>query len=189
MAPRKAVDNPAEPRRSSRIADKPKSPVEAKPAPKARTKKGGKKREAEGDDEQNEKPLTKKVCSLRQVYLQKLIDTCGIIYLQAKGSSEENGEEHDQLPDDDDDEVAGLNINIGDLIPTVTLKNEKDLDVNLAELTAEKGLVLFLVPKADTRQSPLQFRSTVPLLSSGFSNIRSFSWLHETSVRLPGFVC
>ena len=64
MAPRKAVaDNSTERRRSSRIADKPKSLSEEKPAPKGRGKKGSKKRNAEGDDgEENAKPLAKKVC-------------------------------------------------------------------------------------------------------------------------------
>jgi len=41
-------------------------------------------------------------------------------------------------------------IDIGDLLPTLTLKNEKEEDVEVSTLTADKGLVLFLVPKADT---------------------------------------
>ncbi|KAF8512723.1 thioredoxin-like protein [Gautieria morchelliformis] len=132
MAPRKApVDTSTERRRSSRIADKPKSPVEEKAAPKPRVKKGGKKREADGDEEEeNGKPLPKK----------------------AKGSGDEDGEEQDELPDEGEDKV----LSISDLLPTVTLKNEKDEDVNVAELAAEKSLILFLVPKADTHQSTLQ---------------------------------
>jgi peroxiredoxin len=43
-------------------------------------------------------------------------------------------------------------IDIGDSLPTLTLKNEKDEDVEVSSLTADKGLVLFLVPKADTRE-------------------------------------
>lgn len=42
-------------------------------------------------------------------------------------------------------------LNIGDTLPETTLKNEKDEDVNVKEL-AEKGLVLFVVPKANTRK-------------------------------------
>ena len=42
-------------------------------------------------------------------------------------------------------------IDIGDVLPSYTLKNEKDEDVDVATLTAEKGVVIFLVPKADTR--------------------------------------
>lgn len=41
-------------------------------------------------------------------------------------------------------------LQIGDTIPEITLKNEKDEDVDVKEL-ASKGLVLFLVPKANTR--------------------------------------
>ena len=38
-------------------------------------------------------------------------------------------------------------------MPDLTLKNEKDEDVQVADLAAEKGVVFFLVPKADTRRS------------------------------------
>lgn len=44
-------------------------------------------------------------------------------------------------------------IDIGDSLPSLILKNEKDEDVDVATLTSEKGLVLFLVPKADTREA------------------------------------
>ena len=46
-------------------------------------------------------------------------------------------------------------IDIGDSLPSVILKNEKDEDVDVSTLTSEKGLVLFLVPKADTRRFPM----------------------------------
>ncbi|THU78927.1 alkyl hydroperoxide reductase/ thiol specific antioxidant/ Mal allergen, partial [Dendrothele bispora CBS 962.96] len=39
---------------------------------------------------------------------------------------------------------------IGDTLPSLTVKNEKGEDVEVATLTAEKGVVLFCVPKADT---------------------------------------
>ncbi|KAI8970895.1 thioredoxin-like protein, partial [Trametes punicea] len=41
-------------------------------------------------------------------------------------------------------------IDIGDVLPSYALKNEKDEDVDVATLAAEKGVVIFLVPKADT---------------------------------------
>ncbi|KAJ7438568.1 thioredoxin-like protein [Mycena galericulata] len=47
-------------------------------------------------------------------------------------------------------EAKLASIDIGDSLPTLTLKNEKDEDVEVSTLTADKGLVLFLVPKADT---------------------------------------
>lgn len=43
-------------------------------------------------------------------------------------------------------------VDIGDVLPALTLKNEKDEDIQIADLAAEKGVVLFLVPKADTRE-------------------------------------
>lgn len=42
-------------------------------------------------------------------------------------------------------------IDIGDSLPSLTLKNEKGEDVDVSTLTAEKGVIMFLVPKADTR--------------------------------------
>lgn len=55
------------------------------------------------------------------------------------------------MADDDEDVTPIKELDIGDILPSVTLKNEKEEDVNVADLVAEKGLVLFLVPKADTR--------------------------------------
>ena len=53
-------------------------------------------------------------------------------------------------------EAAALsNIDIGDSLPSYTLKNEKGEDVDVATLAAEKGVIFFLVPKADTRESSL----------------------------------
>jgi peroxiredoxin Q/BCP len=39
---------------------------------------------------------------------------------------------------------------IGGSLPTLTLKNEKCRDIQVADLANEQGVVLFLVPKADT---------------------------------------
>lgn len=38
-------------------------------------------------------------------------------------------------------------IDIGDSLPSLVLKNEKGEDVDVADLTSEKGVVMFLVPK------------------------------------------
>ncbi|KAJ7763040.1 AhpC-TSA-domain-containing protein [Mycena metata] len=59
---------------------------------------------------------------------------------KAEDEAEEDGEPAEKL----------ASIDIGDSLPTLTLKNEKDEDVEVSSLTADKGLVLFLVPKADT---------------------------------------
>ncbi|KAG9309658.1 thioredoxin-like protein [Chiua virens] len=45
---------------------------------------------------------------------------------------------------------APQNIEIGETLPSLVLKNEKGEVVDTASLTAENGAVLFLVPKADT---------------------------------------
>lgn len=42
-------------------------------------------------------------------------------------------------------------VNVGDVLPSYMLKNEKGEDVDVASLATEKGVVFFLVPKADTR--------------------------------------
>lgn len=52
-------------------------------------------------------------------------------------------------------------IDLGDNLPSVTLKNEKGEDVDVSTLTAEKGLILFLVPKADTRKYQSLLRLTL----------------------------
>ncbi|TFK68058.1 AhpC-TSA-domain-containing protein [Pluteus cervinus] len=42
-------------------------------------------------------------------------------------------------------------LNIGDPLPSLILKNEKDEDIQVADLVDEQnGVILFLVPKADT---------------------------------------
>ncbi|KAF9042954.1 peroxiredoxin Q [Panaeolus papilionaceus] len=60
-------------------------------------------------------------------------------------------------------------INLGDSLPTLTLKNEKGEDIQVAELAAEKGVILFLVPKADTPGCTNQacgFRDSYPDFTS-----------------------
>ena len=51
-------------------------------------------------------------------------------------------------------EVEGKidSIDVGDSLPSILLKNEKGEEVDVAQLAAEKGVVMFLVPKADTRR-------------------------------------
>lgn len=46
-------------------------------------------------------------------------------------------------------------IDVGDTLPSLVLKNEKGEDVDTTSLTIESGAVLFLVPKADTREHPI----------------------------------
>ena len=56
--------------------------------------------------------------------------------------------------------VPKKNITVGDVLPDVVLKNERDQDVRMADLAKETGVIIFAVPKADTRkssQSPSSF--------------------------------
>ncbi|KAF8637034.1 hypothetical protein AX16_010889 [Volvariella volvacea WC 439] len=65
-------------------------------------------------------------------------------------------------------------IDIGDSLPNLILKNEKDEDVQVAELASQEkgGVILFLVPKADTPGCTTQacgFRDIYPdFTSSGY---------------------
>ena len=54
-------------------------------------------------------------------------------------------------------------IDIGGSLPDLTLKNEKGEDIQVANLATEKGVIIFLVPKADTRASKKQPMSTIML--------------------------
>jgi len=44
---------------------------------------------------------------------------------------------------------------VGEVLPDVLLKNEKGEDVRVADLAKETGVIIFAVPKADTRKSLL----------------------------------
>ncbi|KAH7890635.1 thioredoxin-like protein [Phlebopus sp. FC_14] len=51
---------------------------------------------------------------------------------------------------DDDSAQKELRIHLGDTLPSLVLQNESGEDVDTASLVAERGVVLFLVPRADT---------------------------------------
>ncbi|KAJ7044725.1 AhpC-TSA-domain-containing protein [Mycena alexandri] len=87
---------------------------------------------------------------------------------KAEDEAEEDGEPAEKL----------ASIDIGDSLPTLTLKNEKDEDVEVSSLTADKGLVLFLVPKADTPGCTTQacgFRDIYPDFASLDYNVYCLS--------------
>jgi len=134
-----------ETRRSSRIASQPKKD-DAKPAAKVTKKTTTKKRGAEAAAKsEEEEPVPKKT--------------------KAAVAAEKEAESSGPAP-------AITAIDIGDHLPSLVLKNEKDEDVDVATLTAEKGLILFLVPKADTPGCTNQacgFRDIYPdFTSSGY---------------------
>ena len=60
------------------------------------------------------------------------------------------------------DSSALPSIDIDGSLPDLTLKNEKGEDIQIANLASDKGVILFLVPKADTRTSKKkQLKSTI----------------------------
>jgi len=101
--------------------------------------------------------------------------------LKAKAEEEEEEEEGDG-------DAALPRIELGGSLPSVTLKNEKGEDIQVADLAAEKGVILFLVPKADTRTLVYSFCSTdvptYPFCCCFFLH----SWLHKPSLRFPGYL-
>jgi len=66
----------------------------------------------------------------------------------ADGNAEEDGSKKAKGDAVASEEVKPLAI--GDTLPALTLKNEKDEEVNTQDLAADSGVVVFLVPKADT---------------------------------------
>ncbi|KAN0131997.1 AhpC-TSA domain containing protein [Lactarius tabidus] len=60
---------------------------------------------------------------------------------------------------------APASINIGDTLPSYTLKNEQGEDIDTANLAEEKGVIIFSIPKADTSGCTTQacgFRDIYP---------------------------
>ncbi|KAI0646341.1 thioredoxin-like protein [Trametes meyenii] len=148
MAPRvKASAEPVEPtRRSTRISAQPK--VEAVKDAVKKAVKAPKKRaaaDAEGGvDGGDDAPAVKKSKA------------------EAEAPEESNGAATGETE-------ALSPIDIGDVLPSYTLKNEKDEDVDVVTLTAEKGVIFFLVPKADTPGCTTQacgFRDVYPDFTS-----------------------
>jgi len=127
------------PRRSGRIASQP--TTEAKPKPTAKvTKKRTADEAKEGEDASNAK--------------------------KAKPDPEST----EEAGNGDGGSAALPSIDIGDSLPELTLKNEKGEDIQVANLASdEKGVIIFLVPKADTPGCTNQacgFRDSYPDFTS-----------------------
>ncbi|KAF8804911.1 AhpC-TSA-domain-containing protein [Phlegmacium glaucopus] len=145
MPPKKTAatdDNTTDPpRRSGRIASQP--VTEAKPKPKPAAKVTKKRTAAEAKEDEAEAPNTKKAKPDPEVAEE------------AVGSSSDN--------------TALPSIDIGGSLPNLTLKNEKGEDIQVADLASEKGVIIFLVPKADTPGCTTQacgFRDSYPDFTS-----------------------
>ncbi|KAI0682225.1 AhpC-TSA-domain-containing protein [Earliella scabrosa] len=148
MAPRaKASTEPTEPtRRSTRISAQPKSEPAKETVKKAAPRTKKRSADVDGGEGDEGAPAVKK----------------------NKGEKSSAGEE---ATDDEKAEAAPAlqSINVGDVLPSYILKNEKDEDVDVASLTAENGVVFFLVPKADTpgcTQQACGFRDSYPDFTS-----------------------
>lgn len=145
----------SETRRSTRIAAQPKKEELApKPARKPSNKR------TTGDAAAESGPATKKAKAAKKEPEPAA---------EEAKDAQEGEAEKDELDESEDGVKA---IDIGDSLPTLTLKNEKDEDVEIGELAAEKGVVLFLVPKADTPGCTTQacgFRDVYPdFTATGF---------------------
>jgi len=140
MPPRKVSESStAEPRRSGRIAAQ---PAPSAPEPKPKAAKATKKRSAEAVGEAKEEE--------------------GSAAKKAKAEAEEAAEADAGVP-------TLPEIEIGDKLPELVLQNEKGEDVQISELASEKGVILFLVPKADTPGCTTQacgFRDIYPDFTS-----------------------
>jgi len=137
----KAIEAAKPPAPKKKAAAKPKA---TKDAASAEPAKKGKKRAAEA--EVDGEPVTKKVRAVRT--------TLGVLCTKLTLRDEQAKSDDEETPEATE-EVKVLEI--GDVLPDITLKNEKDEDVAVKDLAKETGIVFFLFPKADTRTSLLMF--------------------------------
>ncbi|KAI0055698.1 AhpC-TSA-domain-containing protein [Artomyces pyxidatus] len=80
------------------------------------------------------------------------------------------------------EEPALAPIDIGDSLPTFVLKNEQEEDVDVATLAADKGVILFTIPRADTAGCTTQacgFRDIYPDFTK--HNFTVYCVSHDTS--------
>ncbi|KAG8979776.1 hypothetical protein FRB94_011520 [Tulasnella sp. JGI-2019a] len=141
------VEAAAEPEPSPKAATKPNSKA-AKPASKASASKPASKAAAS-------KPASKKATrghAATATAAEPAIteeDEEKAVSEQMEVEDKENQKEEVKAAAAEAEVEVG-ELQLGDSLPDWTFKNEKDEDVEIAKLAGEKGLVLFMVPKADT---------------------------------------
>lgn len=158
MAPRTkaaAEGNSEEPRRSSRIA--------AIPQPEQVVTKA-------------KKPAaTRKASSSKKRAVEEVEGAEPVAESSAKKTKGESDSPAEDVPVAEAEAAAPVAdapldvVEVGGHLPHITLKNEKGEDVHVGELAAEKGVILFLVPKADTPGCTTQacgFRDVYPDFTS-----------------------
>ena len=70
-------------------------------------------------------------------------------------------------------------------MPSLTLKNEKGEDLDVSSLASDKGVVFFLVPKADTRTCTAP---NVQYKEISHHTVIARSRMHDSSVRFPRYL-
>lgn len=70
--------------------------------------------------------------------------------VKAKEADEEEADEDKSATKPSPAKKSKTVLGVGDKLPDITLKDEEDNDVQVVNLTAEKGIVLFSYPKAST---------------------------------------
>ncbi|WVQ62282.1 uncharacterized protein L199_000421 [Kwoniella botswanensis] len=147
MAPKKPTSEAAPPpssRRSARIAEQPKSTSIPTNGVKVNSKKevNSQKRSAENDaSTDNKKAKATTTSKASEPKSSKKEDT------KSKEKEEKKAEAPASAKADTGSKGA---LKLGDKPPKITLKDNEGNDVDVSQLAGEKGVVVFLYPKADT---------------------------------------
>jgi len=118
---------------------------------------------AQPKEEVKEKPATKKRATREDK------DEASTTKKKAKTNEEVAGGEGEAAGAEAGEAEKLAPIDVGDSLPSLTLKDEKNEDIQIADLASEGGVVLFLVPKADTPGCTTQacgFRDIYPDFTS-----------------------
>ncbi|WRT64066.1 uncharacterized protein IL334_000994 [Kwoniella shivajii] len=157
MAPKSTSEAPVS-RRSARIADQPKSTItngdKAEVASKKET--STKKRSAENGNGDSETKKTKTTSSsgkdkASEPKSKAKATTSASKKEPTKSSEATKKEKEAEAPGDAEPETGPRGtLKSGDKLPKITLKDNQGNDVDVSKLAGEKGVVIFLYPKADT---------------------------------------
>jgi peroxiredoxin Q/BCP len=130
------------PRRSSRISAQPRPEAPTKRTRKGAAKPGSTRKRALKEGQEGDQDVDVE-CEqdAKKVKLPSAEET----QAPAEVAGESAAAEPSSVPSD-----PPRNVDVEETLPSLVLKNEKGEDVDTASLTAEQGVVLFLVPKADT---------------------------------------
>ncbi|WWD09320.1 hypothetical protein V865_007443 [Kwoniella europaea PYCC6329] len=151
MAPKKPTSEappPPSSRRSARIAEQPKSTSGPANGVKVNSKKevNSKKRSAENDASSDNKKAKATTTSKASEPKSKEATS-----KKADTKSKEKEEKKAEAPASAKADTGSKGaLKLGDKLPKITLKDNEGDDVDVSQLAGEKGVVVFLYPKADT---------------------------------------